>query len=241
MRNAHRQTSATVVGFLEHALANGPLDVLDLEAMARKAGLLGARQQIQHAKPFKNAKKSVGIQSVKAGYGSKGKWAWFLPAKPVEPKKKEVDRQKDANAREHSRSASVNLNGLPAELLSGRIPPHWVYGIARLESHRVPKEVPAHRWRQFINDCHIFLLAKETWAERAAVHCWSDPELFGCCRRPLERLGSAGLLWAMSGGRLVELRRDWAVIERASDRSRHVHQRERPKAANITLPWIRLR
>jgi transposase len=60
-------------------------------------------------------------------------------------------------------------------------------------------------------------------------------------RRPLERLGNAGLLWAINGGRLVELHRDWAVIERASDRSRQVHHRERPKAANITLPWIGLR
>jgi hypothetical protein len=97
------------------------------------------------------------------------------------------------------------------------------------------------RARQFINDCHTFLLAKETWAERADEHGWNDLELFGCCRRPLERLGNAGLLWAVNGGRLVELRRDWAVIERASDRSRHVHHRERPKAADITLHWIGLR
>jgi hypothetical protein len=90
-------------------------------------------------------------------------------------------------------------------------------------------------------DCHAFLLAKENWAERAAAHSWTDLELFGCCRCPLERLGNAGLLWAINGGRLVELRRDWAVIERASDRCRQVHQRERPKAADITLPWIGLR
>jgi hypothetical protein len=135
--------------------------------------------------------------------------------------------------------AACHLNGLPAELLSGRIPPHWVDRIARLERHRVPKEVPAHRWRQFISDCHTFLLAKENWAERAAGHNWNDLELFGCCRRPLERLGNAGLLWAINGGRLVELRRDWAVIERASDRSRQVHQREHPKAANVhvALDW----
>jgi hypothetical protein len=82
---------------------------------------------------------------------------------------------------------------------------------------------------------------KENWAERAAGLGWNDLELFGCCRRPLERLGNAGLLWAINGGRLVELHRDWAVIERASDQSRQVHQRERPKAANITLPWIGLR
>jgi hypothetical protein len=136
---------------------------------------------------------------------------------------------------------AAEKNGLPAELLSGRIPSHWVHGIARLESHQVPKSVPAHRWRQFISDCHTFLMAKENWAARAVELGWNELELFGCCRHPLERLGSAGLLWAVSGGRLVELHRDWAVIERASDRSRHVHQRARPKAADITLPWIGLR
>ena len=241
MTTAHPRTSAPVAEFLQHALANGALDVPELEAMARKVGLLGTRQQITHAKAFKKAKRFLGIRSVRDGFGSKGKWAWVLPVKPLKPAKKEADCTKDANTWEQVRSVIVNLNGLPPELLSGRIPPHWVDGIARLEGYRVPKEVPPHRWRQFINDCHTFLLAKENWAERAAGHGWNDLELFGCCRRPLERLGSAGLLWAINGGRLVELRRDWAVIERASDRSQHVHHRERPKAANITLPWIGLR
>ncbi len=236
---AHK--AAAVADFVQRALVGGALDVTQLEAVARAAGLLGKRQQIQHAKAFKKAKKSLGIRSVRAGFGSTGKWAWLLPVKPVKPAKKLVDRPKDATTCEQARSVFVNLNGLALELLNGRIPPHWVDGIARLESHRVPREVPAHRWRQFINDCHTFLMGKENWAERAAGHGWNDLELFGCCRRPLERLGNAGLLWAINGGRLVELRRDWAVIERASDRSRQVHHRERPKAANITLPWIGLR
>jgi hypothetical protein len=39
--------------------------------------------------------------------------------------------------------------------------------------------------------------------------------LFGCApKRPLDYSGSAGLVWAINGGRLVELHRDWAVIER---------------------------
>ena len=233
--------AASVADFLQRTLVAGAIDVTQLEAEARAAGLLGKRQQIQHTKAFKKAKKCLGIRSIRDGFGSKGKWAWLLPAKPVKPAKKEADHTRDATTCEQARSVIVNSNGLPAELLSRRIPPHWVDGIARLESHRVPKEVPAHRWRQFINDCHAFLLAEEHWAERAAGHGWNDLELFGCCRRPLERLGNAGLLWAINGGRLVELHRDWAIIERASDRSRHVHHRERPKAANITLPWIGLR
>jgi hypothetical protein len=200
--------------------------------MARGVGLLGQRQQIQHAKPFKKAKKSLGIRSVREGFGSTGKWAWLLPAKPVKPATKEADRTKESNACEKALSVIVSLNGLLSELLSGRIPPHWVHGIARLESHQVPRDVPAHRWRQFVNDCHAFLLAKENWAERAAGHGWNDLELFGCCRRPLERLGNAGLLWAINGGKLVELRRDWEVIETASDRSQHAHGSRR----SISLP-----
>jgi hypothetical protein len=137
-----RAHNAVVTDFLQRALIGGALDVTQLEAMARAAGLLGKPQQIQHAKAFKKAKKSLGIRSIRDGFGSKGKWAWLLPAKPVKPAKKEADPQKDANACEQVRSVSVNLNGLPAELLSGRIPPHWVDGIARLDSHRIPREVP---------------------------------------------------------------------------------------------------
>jgi hypothetical protein len=113
--------AAAVTDFLQRALVGGALDVTQLEAMARAAGLLGKRQRIQHAKVFKKAKKSLGIRSIRDGFGSKGKWAWLLPAKPVKPAKKEADCPKDGNTCEQVRSVIVNLNGLPAELLSGRI------------------------------------------------------------------------------------------------------------------------
>jgi hypothetical protein len=63
---------------------------------------------------------------------------------------------------------------------------------------------------------------------RTLGNCLSAPNLRRLCA-------------AINGGRLVELRRDWAVIERASDRCRQVHQCIAPKAANIALPWIGLR
>jgi hypothetical protein len=44
--------------------------------------------------------------------------------------------------------------------------------------------------------------------------------LFGCApKRPPDYSGSAGLLWAINGGRLVELHRDWAVIDLPVNRS----------------------
>ena len=117
---------ASVADFLHRALVAGAIDVTQLEAMARAAGLLGKRQQIQHAKAFKKAKRSLGIRSIREGFGSTGKWAWLLPPKPVKPANKEADRTRDATTREQAHSVIVNLNGLPAELLSGRIPPHWI-------------------------------------------------------------------------------------------------------------------
>jgi hypothetical protein len=52
---------------------------------------------------------------------------------------------------------------------------------------------------------------------------------------------AAGLVWAICGGKLVELRRDWATIEPAGDRSQHVHHRRKLKAADVALPWSGLR
>ncbi len=56
---------AAVTDFLQGALVGGTLDVTQLEAMARAAGLLGTQQQIQHAKAFKKAKKCLGIRSIR--------------------------------------------------------------------------------------------------------------------------------------------------------------------------------
>ena len=52
------------------------------------------------------------------------------------------------------------------------------------------------------------------WAERAAELGWNARALFGCHRNsPLMHLGTAGLLWVINGGKLLELHRDWAIIE----------------------------
>ncbi len=118
------------------------------------------------------------------------------------------------------------------------VPPEWVHGIGSLDHHRAPKDVPLHRWRVFVDDCQRFLLAKDNWPERAAKLDWDAHALFGCRTvRPLEHLASAGLLWAINGGKLIELHRDWAVVERAADRSHQVHHRRCRAPANVTLPW----
>jgi len=59
MKALRRQ--ARVTAFLRKSLAKAPQEVLKLEAMARTEGLLGEKQRITHAKPFKRGKHSLRI------------------------------------------------------------------------------------------------------------------------------------------------------------------------------------
>jgi hypothetical protein len=95
--------------------------------------------------------------------------------------------------------------------------------------------VPRHRWCQFVDDCNSFI--RSDWAERAAALGWTARALFGCHRNPLMYLGSAGLLWVMDGGKLVDLRRDWAVIDCPVRRSPRNYSRREMDQEKVTLPW----
>src|SRR5215813_14229457 len=181
---------ARVSAFLRKSLAEGAQDVLKLEAMARREALLGERQRITDAKAFKRARYSLRIRSVRAGFGPNGTWRWELPC----------DRDGASTA------PAITREPVPAER---RIPVGWVEGVARLDDYPPPTDVPRHRWRQFVSDCHSFLDSSENWAERAAKLGWDARALFGCRRNyPLLHLGSAGLLWG----------RQWRQTRRASSR-----------------------
>ena len=206
--------AGVVAEFLRKGLAKGPVLVSDLEVRARGAGLLGHDQPITHAKPFKKAKKSLGIRSVRNGFGSAGEWLWLLEKPPAPP------------------------ITAPSSVVVSRVPSSWIEGIARLEGHRPLTDIPAHRWRQFLGDCNNFLTSSENWAERAADLGWDAVALFGCRRhRPLVHLGSAGLLWAINGGRILELHRGWALFALPPNESPRIFDRRRLDAANVTLPW----
>jgi hypothetical protein len=207
-----------VTKFLQHALAAHALGITELDAKARAAGLLGEHQSITTAKVFKRAKKSLGITSRRTGFGAESKWHWQMPPP------------------EQQNESSVEARPEPAP--ARRIPVDWLEGIACLDDGKPPSDVPRHRWRQFVEDCREFLSSPE-WAWKADRLGWDAMALFGCApKRPLDYSGSAGLLWAINGGRLVELHRDWAVIELAANGSRRVFERRRVDAGNVTLPWI---
>jgi hypothetical protein len=237
------RSSAAITDFLNHALAAGSaLAVGELEAKARAAGLLRERQRIQHAKAFKKAKKELGIQSIRNGFGSGGKWAWFMPLRTAQIAIVTIANS-NPDAKEHpSVRDAKSPDRAPAESESRGIVQQWIEGVQRLDYVRSPPAVPLIRWHLFLGDCHSFLSSSEKWAERAAVLGWNALALFGCHgSRPLDHLGSAGLLWAITGGKLVELHRDWAVIERQQDKSRQVYHRRRQDEAQVKLPWIGLR
>jgi hypothetical protein len=210
---------AVATEFLRKALADEALGVPKLDAIARAAGLLGERQHITNAKVFRRAKRSLQIRSIRNGFGIGGGWSWELPPGP------------DAPARF---AATTQERSAPEPV----IPREWVQGVARLEQDRPPADVPRHRWRQFVEDCRAFLRS-EALAHRAAQLGWRTIALFGCKPNyPLSYLGEAGLLWHVNGGRIVELHRDWAVIDRPV-RSPHTFSRRNCDPEKITLPWHR--
>jgi hypothetical protein len=62
--------------------------------------------------------------------------------------------------------------------------------------------------------------------------------------RRLSRYDETGLIWLLRGRpvvALVELHRDWALIELGANGSRHVFERRRVDAGRVTLPWIERR
>src|SRR5580704_17835680 len=109
-----RLHAGIVTEFLRNVLACGAVGVPHLEAMARAAGLLGEGQRITHAKVFKQAKKSLGIRSVRDGFGSGGAWTWVLdqqssqtptkraalPATQATAKETHVDAEKEVSAKD---------------------------------------------------------------------------------------------------------------------------------------------
>ena len=108
-----------VTQFLRDALAEDALGVSKLEVMARAAGLLGERQSITHIKVFKRAKKSLGIRSLRAGFGARSQWRWQL------------QRQSEGSLKTDSGTARERRGAIPID---------WVQGVAYLDPDRPPNE-----------------------------------------------------------------------------------------------------
>jgi hypothetical protein len=235
--NMMDRSFSPILDFLQRSLVSGAVGVPELEVKARTAGLLGERQQIRHAKAFKKAKKALGIQSIRNGFGSGGKWKWLMPPQAAPEIGSAANSDLATNIQRPVRDSELPDKSFAASE-SPSVVQQWLEGVQRLDYVRSPPAVPPIRWQLFLGDCHSFLNSSENWAQRAAALGWDALALFGCHRtRPLEHLGSAGLLWAINGGKLAELHREWAVIERGNDKSRQIFHRRRQDEAMITFPW----
>jgi len=90
------------------------------------------------------------------------------------------------------------------------VPREWAEGFARLDLAAPPAGFDAKRWRTLIDDGGKFL---DRWGGEAARLGWSVLDLFGAHPvAPAFRYDAAGLVNLISGGDVVDIRTDRAVI-----------------------------
>jgi putative DNA primase/helicase len=73
--------------FLTEVLADGPVDVPEVERRARLAGLLGETKRIRENKAFRAARKDLGVQFKHEGFGTGSRYVLSLPEASCAPKR----------------------------------------------------------------------------------------------------------------------------------------------------------
>jgi hypothetical protein len=73
--------------FLTEILADGPVDVPEVERRARLAGLLGETKRIRENKAFRAARNHLGVQFKHEGFGTGSRYVLSLPGAPCAPQK----------------------------------------------------------------------------------------------------------------------------------------------------------
>src|SRR5215211_2335089 len=209
--------------FLTHALAQGPVPVLELERRAREVGLLGGGRNISQTKVFRKARRSLGIRA----FQHRRYWLWALldaAASETHPKSEAIGSSDallpPSSITGEPTTGIIDSSSEPADVVVAEDPivatiRGWAAGISRLDPGR-PLHVPMLRWRLFMSDAVRFVASD--WAARAALKRWGALELFGIdARQPLVRLDRLGLLWRVEGGRILSLDHDGATIERSGN------------------------
>ena len=81
LNSRQRDSTATTdaIEFLQTVLAEGPMRVRDIETHAREAGLLGSTETFSQSKPFRAARRALGIQTHRQEGVQSGGWVLELP------------------------------------------------------------------------------------------------------------------------------------------------------------------
>lgn len=66
--------------FLREVLAQGAMDVIEIEALARGAAMLSESKRLNESKPFRSAAKKLEVVKSRVGFGAGSKAQWSLPA-----------------------------------------------------------------------------------------------------------------------------------------------------------------
>jgi hypothetical protein len=112
--------------------------------------------------------------------------------------------------------------------------PGWAAGLARLDPNRPPLDVPAKRWRLFLEDARR-LFSDGTIAQAVELG-WGVHDLLGCDdRKPYTRVGMMGLVWLLHGNRIASMSSSAAVIEMRTG-SRQTFRRKLHDPRQV-LPW----
>jgi putative DNA primase/helicase len=98
-----------VVEFLTELLAAGPVDVHEVERQARLAGLLGETKRIGESKPFRTARKHLGVLHKHEGFGPGSRYVLSLPGTPCAPQKPMCARPREGA---HMENAGAHDGGL---------------------------------------------------------------------------------------------------------------------------------
>jgi putative DNA primase/helicase len=72
--------------FLSEVLAQGPRDVLEVEALARAATLLAADKPLRQNKAFRDARTDLGVVASREGFGPGARYVLSLPGTPCAPR-----------------------------------------------------------------------------------------------------------------------------------------------------------
>jgi hypothetical protein len=93
----------------------------------------------------------------------------------------------------------------------GGVPRSWADAFVRLHADRPPPHVSYRQWRQFVDDCGLFI---DRWAVRAGELRWTPEDLFGweTCRPFQLAAMHIGLGWRIDGGTVVALTENAATV-----------------------------